>query len=427
MAGGRAVTRTILPSPDNRTLSRYLISVSETIHREINGGLEHASAQRLRECATVAARVAQHIDAPAAPVVYDVAAEIDALAGAEHSFADAESVLWQAGVGAPPQTARRIDGPALERYLRGHAKGGAQVRVETAKLLSGGRCKTTALLTQSGAVDLPASFILRQDWDGGATDTTVSGEFELISRLHARGLVVPAALLIEEGESEVGLPFILLECMPGKVLGSLFTPPHSAALAEQLAQQMALLHAAPVNAFADCLPAVQITRQTLANELAGFRAQHEQIGYACNIIDAALEWLGAHLDDAGSAQSIVHNDLGFHNFLVDGEKLSAILDWELASFGHPAADLGYVKPFVRGMCDWEAFLGVYQGAGGWRVDERELRFHTIWNAVRLYGLIMRARAAIAGDHVRDMEITFAVADNVMLLLNALGQELRVSR
>src|SRR5690606_25121646 len=103
----------------------------------------------------------------------------------------------------------------------------------------------TALVEQRGARELPASFILRQDWHAGATDTTVAQEHALLNRLAAAGLRVPRSLLLEPASSEVGEPFILVERMPGRQEGSLFTPPRSAALARQLAEQLALLHTLP--------------------------------------------------------------------------------------------------------------------------------------------------------------------------------------
>ena len=124
---------------------------------------------------------------------------------------------------------------------------------------------------------------------------------------------------------------------------------------------------------------------------------------------------------------LTHNDLGFHNFLTDGDELTAILDWELAELGHPAADLGYVKPFVELMVSWPEFIDRYESAGGWLVEPATLRFHTIWNAIRLYELIMQARAALAEGLVRDVEITYACADATMRLLQALGGELRAER
>jgi aminoglycoside phosphotransferase (APT) family kinase protein len=161
----------------------------------------------------------------------------------------------------------------------------------------------------------------------------------------------------------------------------------------------------------------------LARGIEGFKTMQSSIGMQSKLIDAAIEWLGRHMDDAGSTLCLTHNDLGFHNFLVEGETLSALLDWELAALGHPAADLGYIRPFVPLMLPWSEFVEAYEGSGGWKVEPAALRFHTVWSAIRLYGLIMQARSALARGLVNDVEITFACADNVMLLFNALAGEL----
>jgi aminoglycoside phosphotransferase (APT) family kinase protein len=239
----------------------------------------------------------------------------------------------------------------------------------------------------------------------------------------AGGIRAPRPLLLEADPAVLGAPFILLERMSGQLTGSLFTPPRAAALGLQLAEQLGRLHALPVADFAAMVPEPASPAARVA-ELAGFEHMQASIGLRSSIIDCAIGWLGAHLGDAGDDVVLTHNDLGFHNFLTDGDELTALLDWELAALGHPAADLGYIKPFVGLMLPWNDFIQRYEAAGGRHVDEVTLRFHTIWNAVRLYGLIMQARAAIAAGVVNDVEITFACADNTMLLLHALAGELR---
>jgi aminoglycoside phosphotransferase (APT) family kinase protein len=40
----------------------------------------------------------------------------------------------------------------------------------------------------------------------------------------------------------------------------------------------------------------------------------------------------------------VHGDFGFHNLLVSGNEISAVLDWELATIGDPLSDvMGLLK------------------------------------------------------------------------------------
>ena len=73
---------------------------------------------------------------------------------------------------------------------------------------------------------------------------------------------------------------------------------------------------------------------------------------------------------------------------TEGENVTAVLDWELAAIGHPASDLGYVMHFVTKVMRWDECIGCYEAAGGARIDPETVRFHSVWNAVRLYGLIM---------------------------------------
>jgi aminoglycoside phosphotransferase (APT) family kinase protein len=51
-------------------------------------------------------------------------------------------------------------------------------------------------------------------------------------------------------------------------------------------------------------------------------------------------WLLDHLPPDGE-HCIVHGDYGFHNLLVDRARVTAVLDWELATVGDPLADLAF--------------------------------------------------------------------------------------
>jgi aminoglycoside phosphotransferase (APT) family kinase protein len=429
----KATCSSALPGFDEATLRGHLLAVADTIADVANAsGLAEAgdSVRRLRECATVSARIAQALGERAARVDTGLEAELDALTGSEAAFNAAHPLQHSASNASTDSDAgaRRLDAKALERYIQQHPLGGSEVRLKTVRILSGGRCKLTALVEHAGSGALPDRLILRQDWNGGATETTVADEFRMLDFLHAEGLLVPRPYLLEAAPGEAGLPFMLMQHMPGALQAGLFEPPADAGLAVQLAEQLGRLHAIdPARArelgLAD--PAIDLT--ATQSTLKGFAQAHQNIGIASSIITAALDWLADNLHLFGAERCLVHNDLGFHNCLTQDGRLTAVLDWELAQIGHPAADLGYVKHFVQRMMPWDLFLAQYRSAGGWNGDSRCLRFHTIWNAVRLYGLIMRARAATAAGLVRDIEISHACADNVVLLLIFLGEELQAAQ
>lgn len=409
----------MLPRASDRTLSRYLLSAAGSIQQQLGANFSGEAMTRLEEAVAVIVRVAQQIDNRGANAA-DPRSEYDAVLRAQD---DLDSVVAGGGRGRQTSsTVRSVDAERIQAFLQRHSLGGPEVRVTKAHLLSGGRCKITALVEQGGARDLPGCLVLRQDWDGGATDTTVAGEFALLEQLFRHGVRVPRPLLLETDEAVLGGAFIMVERVPGSVGGGLYEPPQSPALMLQLAEQLGRIHAIPVSSVEPLL--THIPPQTASDpaDLEAFADLHARIGLQSKIVDAAIDWLRANIDFAGDQLSLIHNDLGFHNALVDGEEMTAVLDWELARLGHPASDLGYIKHFVDRVVPWSDFIARYVECGGFHIPEETVRFHAVWNAVRLYGLIMQARQNLELDRVNDMEITYACADNVMRLISFLGQE-----
>ncbi len=62
--------------------------------------------------------------------------------------------------------------------------------------------------------------------------------------------------------------------------------------------------------------------------------------------DAVRDWLRAHLP-AESEPAVVHGDYKLDNVIVEptGPRISAVVDWEMATVGDPRADLGYLLSF----------------------------------------------------------------------------------
>ena len=409
----------MLPSVNDRTLVQYLLSAADTIRQQISSDLSLDSAARLSETAAVITRVAQQI-ACRDDESEDARNEYNAILAAQTEF---KGLMNSASSGLTSATPRSVDAERIQAYLRTHPLGGSNVKVTKARLLAGGRCKITALVEQTGAVQLPAVLVLRQDWEGGATDTTVTEEFALLAKLAAFGVRVPKPLLLENDTSALGSPFIMVEHMPGGVEGGLYNPPQSPTLMLQLAEQLGRIHAMPLS---EVKPLLQhIPPQTASNpsDVERFAELHATYGIQSKIVDAAIDWLKSNLALAGEGLSLIHNDFGFHNTLVSGDTLTAILDWELSCLGHPASDLGYIKHFVGKVIPWDDFIAHYVASGGFSIPAETIRFHAIWNAVRLYGLIMQARANLEMGKVNDMEITYVCADNLMLLIEFLGQEI----
>jgi aminoglycoside phosphotransferase (APT) family kinase protein len=80
----------------------------------------------------------------------------------------------------------------------------------------------------------------------------------------------------------------------------------------------------------------------------------------------------------GPELSLVHGDCNFRNILLDGDRVSALLDWELAHPGHAAEDLSYIKTDIEKIMPWQDFLEAYLARGGVPVSDAMIRFFAVW-------------------------------------------------
>jgi aminoglycoside phosphotransferase (APT) family kinase protein len=94
---------------------------------------------------------------------------------------------------------------------------------------------------------------------------------------------------------------------------------------------------------------------------------------ASPLIDYAYAWARREARREAGATVVVHGDAGPYNFLIDEDRLTAVLDWEFAHLGDPAEDLGIVRIYAENVLDWQEFLDLYAAAGGALVPEHRVR------------------------------------------------------
>ncbi len=409
----------------------YLLNVAEALRDRILPELTGTARDRLNECVTIIARVMSDIQTGS------VAEKVDAAEGSWTGIADREGAnldsneltfqsLQASLMGfTAERDSRSFSAERLQSYLVNHLKGGTNIKVTKSQVLAGGRSKQTVLVEQAGAADLPSALVVRQDWSSAVTGTSVVTEFELLKLIAAAGLRAPMPLILETDAAVLGSPFMVMQRMSGKAEGDIFNPPQSEQLALDLATQLAKLHRLPVAPFDELgVPTEAFSREQLVQGLAGFKELNAQIGIGSPTVGVALDWLEQNISHVSGARALVHNDLGFHNFLVHDGRLTAILDWELAHIGNPAADLGYIRNFIEKMTTWERFMDAYRRAGGPSIEPTTLDFYSIWCATRLFSLLMRARAGVSMGIVHDTEITYACAHFIPQQHQVLSKELR---
>jgi aminoglycoside phosphotransferase (APT) family kinase protein len=292
-----------------------------------------------------------------------------------------------------------VTAPAVADYLAARSPSDGKPAVRSVRQLSGGFSKTTLLVAVDGAAG-PEEMVLRQV-PPGRDASTLAAEYEVVRFAWENGVAAPEPLWLEPDDNAIGGPFFATRRVPGANLGDVFGPrpgtPREAATG--LAEALAHLHRLdPRDVRTTPVPAMVSGEEILA----GVRQQQEQVALAAQVdgdvphpLHALLfAWLRAHAPGDVPRPVLLHGDPGFHNMLVDGGEVQALLDWERARVGDPAQDLAYVRPHVMRVQPWEEFLAAYCDAGGEEPDEERLRYYSVWHDAWRFAGAYRGRSRL---------------------------------
>ena len=192
----------------------------------------------------------------------------------------------------------------------------------------------------------------------------------------ARGVPVPQPILKDETGELLGTPGLITSFVEGRQIAS---PKGTSAWAQELADLLLLIH--------DIRPTLE--DQALLYEghnealfILRDYAERERLGHPlANEIYSAVYDLQSHLEPAPSA--LLHMDYWQGNVLWYRERVSAVVDWDFASFGNPAIDVAYFRMnmYLRGIKPAaDIFLRRYEDVSGRTV--RNLGFWEIVAAAR---------------------------------------------
>jgi aminoglycoside phosphotransferase (APT) family kinase protein len=242
-----------------------------------------------------------------------------------------------------------LDLAKLEPYLRGELPGLLDGTL-SAKMVAGGRSNLTYLLD-----DGSRRLVLRRPPLGHvlATAHDMSREHKVISALAPTDVPVPATHLLCNDDSVIGAQFYLMDFVDGMAIRSReecaeLTEAQRHEIGIKLIDVLADLHAVDdhkVGLGDFGKPEGFLERQVgrWGKQLESSRSR-ELPG-----IDELREWLAANLPQTQQS-TIVHGDYRLDNVLVrtDPLRISAVLDWEMATRGDPLTDLGLLYVYWHG-------------------------------------------------------------------------------
>jgi len=253
--------------------------------------------------------------------------------------------------------------------------------------------------------------ILRRAPQGyGAAPARAAGlnaEAMLMQRAYDAGVPSPRVLHVLQPDEGLGTGFIMErvegETIPRKILRDEQFAQVRPKLARQLGEVLAGIHALEVRA----LP--ELRRMTAAKEIAELERDYRSFDWPRPVFELALRWLRDRDPGPSAEITLVHGDFRHGNLIIGPDRLRAVLDWELAHFGDPMEDLGWVcvnswrfgeidKP-VGGFGSREELFAGYEAAGR-RVDPERVMFWEVMGTLR-WGVMccgMMQRFRIGPEH-----------------------------
>jgi len=207
-------------------------------------------------------------------------------------------------------------------------------------------------------------------------------EFAILNRVHADGVPVPEPLWFCDGVAPF---FVSRLCSGNASRDELIGRDDNTALLRDLGAALAGIHRVGTEA--------DLYSPTMRVEMLSLW-MGDIIDVPTPLADgiaAGLAWLRAHVPDEGQVRR-VHRDFRTGNFLVEGGRLVAVLDWEFAGWGDPHEDIGWFcaqcwrgnAPTLEagGLGNRGAFYEAYMAAGGVPPDPGRVRFWEVFAHLR---------------------------------------------
>jgi aminoglycoside phosphotransferase (APT) family kinase protein len=231
----------------------------------------------------------------------------------------------------------------LRAFLDAHGLGAGELH---ASPIGEGHSNVTYLIEREDGSELVLRRPPRPPLPPSAHD--VLREARLLRALEDTAARVPRVLAVGAEETVIGCPFYVMERVAGEpivfsVPAPLDNPAERARIAGELIEALVEIHAVDWQAVG--LEGFGKPTGYLERQLRRFAGLWE-INKTRELpaVERVTRWLGEHIPDSPAA-TIVHGDYRLGNTMYapgTPARLTAVLDWEMATIGDPLADLGYL-------------------------------------------------------------------------------------
>lgn len=304
---------------------------------------------------------------------------------------------------------------ALAGFLA--AQWGEPVAISGLKRFHGGASRQTFRFDAIGASGRREALVLRRDPVSSLIETDRAAEFAALKAFSGSAVPVPEPLWLEQDAAAFGAPGFLMREIAGGAAAGLLTPEpygeHAATLGRALFTALGAIHR--------MAPAVAGLAPVAADAAALNRLAHWHAVFETDrlrpepVIDAAFRWLERHPPPAAQRIAIVHGDFRSGNFLFAGDRLLAILDWEMVHAGDPLEDLAWVMDPLwshfsgrpAALLDRDAAIATWEAASGLVADPQGLRWWQLFAQVMGATIWVSSAREIADGRSHDPVLGFA--------------------
>ena len=209
----------------------------------------------------------------------------------------------------------------------------------------GGASRETYKIIVKDNSDNEERLVLRLSQDSSLIETEQKTEYLAYSAFQESNVPVPILIDMSEENSKLGAPFMLMRELKGEA-ASPFTSniyaPHEVDLGKQFWSILGEIAKKEIDKdiFRDFIGEVE--KPFWKNELDKWvKIIHEDSIGIEPILEAGIRHLYRNPPKESETISMVHGDYRSGNFLYSENKITGILDWEMAHLGDPLEDLGW--------------------------------------------------------------------------------------
>jgi aminoglycoside phosphotransferase (APT) family kinase protein len=317
--------------------------------------------------------------------------------------------------------------PTVSAYLARQLGATGDVRLENMQRIAVGWSHETWLFDahwHEGTTERSQGLCLRRD-PGNALLRHLSDlgdQFRVLKCLESAAVATPKAFWYEADREVLGAPFLIME----KVAGTCPNPwgregrrfyEEAAArgtLPASFTDSLAALHALDWRACGlDFLGVPQAgTTEFALGEVRKWRILIDSSGHSPEpVMTDLICWLESNAP-VTERLALVHGAYRTGNLLIDNDRISAVLDWELQVIGDPMYDVAYVisdlnredSELLSNLVPRDEFYRRYEQATGITIDEQACRYYQLLYAMRSAAFWMSASGLYADGRSNDVRL-----------------------